>query len=217
MLVCKYCGKECKNKNSLTQHEIRCKLNPNRISLPPSNFINYNKSIQLKERQPSNQYIKAKKEGKILKMSNQTKEKLSKVWKGRHHTEEQKKKISKSMKIAVRKYPESFSASNVNGRVKHYDYNGFKLDGLWELEVAKYLDSKNIKWIKPNNGFEYEWNNDIHIYYPDFYLPEYNYYIEVKGYQRDRDLYKWQSVSNLIIIKRKEIDEIRNNTYSLGL
>ena len=30
--VCKYCGKECKNKNSLTQHEIRCKKNPNRIT-----------------------------------------------------------------------------------------------------------------------------------------------------------------------------------------
>ena len=28
---CKYCGKECKNKNSLIQHEIRCKLNPDKI------------------------------------------------------------------------------------------------------------------------------------------------------------------------------------------
>ena len=28
--ICKYCGKVCKNKNSLVQHEIRCKENPNR-------------------------------------------------------------------------------------------------------------------------------------------------------------------------------------------
>lgn len=28
---CKYCGKICKNKNSLTQHEIRCKENPEHI------------------------------------------------------------------------------------------------------------------------------------------------------------------------------------------
>ena len=28
---CQYCGKECKNNNSLAQHEIRCKQNPNRI------------------------------------------------------------------------------------------------------------------------------------------------------------------------------------------
>ena len=31
MCICKYCGKECKNKNSLIQHEIRCKENPERI------------------------------------------------------------------------------------------------------------------------------------------------------------------------------------------
>ena len=31
MLNCQYCGRECKNKNSLAQHEIRCKENPNAI------------------------------------------------------------------------------------------------------------------------------------------------------------------------------------------
>ena len=31
MYSCKYCNKLCKNKNSLVQHEIRCKENPNRI------------------------------------------------------------------------------------------------------------------------------------------------------------------------------------------
>lgn len=30
-LYCKYCGKKCKNLNSLKQHECRCKENPNRI------------------------------------------------------------------------------------------------------------------------------------------------------------------------------------------
>lgn len=39
--ICKYCGKVCKNKNSLTQHEIRCKSNKNRIVSP---FIEWNKS-----------------------------------------------------------------------------------------------------------------------------------------------------------------------------
>lgn len=28
---CQYCGKECKNKNSLRQHEVRCKQNPDHI------------------------------------------------------------------------------------------------------------------------------------------------------------------------------------------
>lgn len=40
MYICKFCGKECKNKNSLAQHECRCKENPNRIESP---FVKYNK------------------------------------------------------------------------------------------------------------------------------------------------------------------------------
>lgn len=31
-LFCKFCGKECKNRNSLVQHEIRCKKNSNKIN-----------------------------------------------------------------------------------------------------------------------------------------------------------------------------------------
>ena len=208
--ICQYCGRKCKNLNSLRQHEIRCKENPNHIKIV-SNWAAYNKI-----RKPTNQFIKAKELGLDPPIvSKETREKFSKIWKGKQHTEEEKKKLSESMKNAVIKYPDSYSSSNVNGRVKHYKYNGFILDGKWELEVAKYLDSKNIKWEKPKNGFEYEWNNSIHIYFPDFYLPEYNYYIEVKGYQRDRDLYKWKVVDKLIIIKEKEIKDIRNNIYDI--
>ena len=29
--ICQYCGRKCKNLNSLRQHEIRCKENPNHI------------------------------------------------------------------------------------------------------------------------------------------------------------------------------------------
>lgn len=32
-LICKFCKKEFKNKNSLIQHEIRCNKNPDRINV----------------------------------------------------------------------------------------------------------------------------------------------------------------------------------------
>ena len=31
MLFCKFCNKECKNKNSLVSHERMCKDNPNKV------------------------------------------------------------------------------------------------------------------------------------------------------------------------------------------
>ncbi len=42
---CEFCDKLCKNKNSLAQHIIRCKSNPDKIIIK-SNFIKYNDKIK---------------------------------------------------------------------------------------------------------------------------------------------------------------------------
>lgn len=203
---CKFCNKECKNNNSLRQHETRCKLNPNKIDLSyvKSNFIEYNKKVKNGDiiKKYNNQYDKANKLGYKVIISNETRKKLSISGKKLRHTIETRQKISNSMKMAVKKYPESYNGTFKRGYVKPYDYNGIRLLGTWEVNVAKYLDKLNIEWIKPNKGIEYEWNNSIHLYYPDFYLPKYDKYIEVKGYKIDRDNYKWNVLSNLIIIEK---------------
>ena len=217
MYNCKYCNKECKNKNSLAQHEIRCRLNPNKIAIQP-NFSKYNEKLRLGlvTKTNTNQYVKAKNLGLPKpEISEETKEKFAKIWRGRKHTEESKQKISASMKRVVRERPESYSASNVNGRVKKVEYNGIIFDSSWEVIVAKFLDDNNIIWERPKNGFEYIWENGTHLYYPDFYIPSMDLYIEVKGYKRSRDEYKWKSVSNLIVIKRKEINAINKGLYIL--
>ena len=100
---------------------------------------------------------------------------------------------------------------------KKFIYNGFELNGSWELLVAKWLDDNNIKWTNKVSPFKYIWNHDEHLYFPDFYLPQHNWYIEVKGYERDRDLCKWNVVPNLIVIKQKEIKEIKKGSYRLAL
>lgn len=219
MYTCKYCGKTCKNKNSLAQHEIRCASNPNK-KVFKSNFIKYHNDIKngVKVKQYTNQYVKAKMLGLPKpEMTTETKEKIAAVWLGRNHSEETKQKISASMKRVVKERPESYSASNVNGRVKKVEYNGQIFDSSWEVIVAKFLDDNGYIWYKPTKGFEYIWENDTHLYYPDFYIPSLDLYIEVKGYKRDRDDYKWKSINNLLVIKQKEITAINKGTYKLGL
>lgn len=207
VFICKYCNKECKNKNSLTQHEIRCKDNPNKIKVV-SNWPKHYKGYG------DNQYTKAKKLGLPKpEISEETRLKLSVISKNRKLTEEQKEKRSIAMKLAVEKFPESYSASNVNGRVKHIKYNDINLDSSWEYEVAKALDENNIKWERNKNySFKYFWNDKEHKYFPDFYLPDLNIFIEVKGYERERDLIKYKTVDNLLIIKKNEIDNIKNDS-----
>lgn len=123
------------------------------------------------------------------------------------------KKFKKSIRLAIEKNPEAYSTSNVCGRTKIIEYNGFKLNGTWELDVAKWLDEEKIKWTNKIEGFKYFWHDDYHTYFPDFYLTQYDVYLEVKGYERERDRCKWDVIDNLIILKKNEIKKIRNRTY----
>jgi hypothetical protein len=180
-----------------------------------SNFIEYNKKKQELGIPGTNQFIKAKKEGRVVVVSEETRKKLGKINKGKQLTENHKNKLKIAMRKAVLENPNSYSANNVSGRTPIIEYNGFRLKGSWELLVAKWLDENNIKWTNIIEGFDYEWEESKHIYYPDFYLLEYDKYIEVKGFERERDRCKWKVVSNLIIIKKDDITKIKNKEYKL--
>jgi len=215
---CQYCNKECKNLNSLRNHERLCKMNPDKQE---TNFAFYNKQIKQGTRKGTNQYIKAKQLGLDKPIVTiETKRKLSissKLAADNYWNTETRKKQSEIMKRAVLENPDSYSSNNVCGRTKKITYNGFNLNGSWELIVAKWLDENNIKWTNKLNPFTYIWNGSEHMYFPDFYLPEYDWYIEVKGYERDRDICKWAVVPNLVLIKQKEIQQIKTASYRLAL
>lgn len=79
-------------------------------------------------------------------------------------------------------------------------YNGYQMDSGAELAFAQLLDKHNIKWIKNSTTwFEYLPGKK---YYPDFYLEEFNQWIEIKGkyYLREDDTLRWQSVPGLEVI-----------------
>lgn len=86
-----------------------------------------------------------------------------------------------------------------------------KFQGLWEVEFAKYLDNKNIKWERPHKTYKYIFENENHRYLPDFYLPEYNLYIEIKGYPTKRDFYKWEQFTDNLDVY------FGDDLYNLGI
>lgn len=170
--ICKYCGKQCKNKNSLAQHEIRCKENPNRIrcqnNLNSLGKIPWNKGLT----KETDERIKNQAE----KFKQNYKDGKFKVWCDGLTKETDERVNNLSIKISdtvTNKSKEgewqvSFSKSNI------YTYNGVKLHGLWELNFAKFLDSKNIKWERPNIKVEYIFEDKKHYYTPDFYLVDFD-------------------------------------------
>lgn len=59
-------------------------------------------------------------------------------------------------------------------------YKGIKLDSSYELAVAQDLDLHNIKWQRCKR-FKYVVDGQVHHYTPDFYLPEFNIYLDPKN------------------------------------
>lgn len=72
---------------------------------------------------------------------------------------------------------------------------------MWEVKFAKLLDKKNIKWEYTKDIFQYSYLGKIHHYNPDFYLVDFDLYIEIKGYPTERDIAKWttSNIKNLNI------------------
>ena len=86
-----------------------------------------------------------------------------------------------------------------------------RLDGTWELETAKYLDKMGLTWRRNKERFPYQHPlGYIAHYTPDFYVENWNSYLEVKGFETDLDRCKWSQFRfNLIVWKKLEIFQIK--------
>lgn len=203
-MKCKFCEKEYKDKLSLGSHEWRCPKNENR---------KYKNGMLGKK--GSNQFTKAKRLGLVIPgLSEEHKKKLSLMFKDKPWSAEQKKKHSIVMQKVVEDNIESYISGN-RGRVKNIKYDGLNFHGKWELSFYKWCKENKISIEKVHKGFDYIWNG-VRKYYPDFYLPEKDAYVEVKGYKTERDEAKWKSFPHkLIIINSNSMNKIFNGTFEL--
>lgn len=204
---CCYCNRECKNKNSKAQHEMRCNLNPNKKDVKPS--------YGMLGKRGSNQHLKAKQNGYTVEISLKTRERLSVAAKNKKWSNESRKKLSESMKRAVELYPDSYSVSN-RGRTRRIDKHGISFQGKWELYFYEWCLANNLSCNRCRDGFKYEWNG-TRKYFPDFFLPSLNVFIEVKGFQTEQDLAKWRDFPHhLIVVRKKQIMLIQKNAFTLN-
>lgn len=162
---CKFCNKECHSKNSLKQHELRCKQNVNHIPIStPENFnakglIPWNAGLD-------------KTDPRVAKQAAA----CSMTLKGRS-THPQ----SKETKDILRSYALERGLGGFNMRKKGIVYNNIKLDSTYEVEVAKSLDENNINWIRPKRIPYHYADGSLHYYTPDFYLSDYDMYLDPKN------------------------------------
>lgn len=93
---------------------------------------------------------------------------------------------------------------------KRIKYKGNCMRSTWEILYAKYLDKNNIKWLYESKRFYFK---DC-TYCPDFYLPDQDLYIEIKGYWRENtkkrfDLFKKNySKIKIKLLMQKDLEKL---------
>lgn len=191
---CKYCGKICK-KFGVKNHERFCKLNPNRIDSPITSY-NKNKKHAWNKGLTKETDERVRKNGESIKESYKSGKVKSWCDGLTKETDERLKNLSKNVSNTVKEKVENNNWHSSLGKIHHYKCNNVILHGKWELAFAEYLNMRHIKWERPKDKFKYFFQNEWHYYHPDFYLSEYNVYIEIKGCITEKDIAKWSQFPN---------------------
>lgn len=189
---CVFCKRLCKNLNSLKQHETRCSQNPKRKCY---NNLN-NKKVFWNKGQTKETNPKIKEQAE--KQSNTKKGKST-----HRQTEETKQKL--------REYALQNGLGGFNMRKHTIFVNGLPVDSTYEKIVAEELSSHGIAWVRPSKIKYIDNKGKLHHYTPDFYLPEYDVYLDPKndylinntnprlGF-KDLDKIKWVMEQNNIVV-----------------
>lgn len=199
----KFCGSSCSatynNKqreghNDETKNKISKKLTGRKLSeehrkksIISLNKINDKSNLEKRKKKYDNSPIVCKVCGKKI------------LYEQRH-----RKTCSTECKI--------FSSTNrvyLNGSRKTIKYNNIILESTWELKLAKWLDNKNIVWERPKPIVWLDNKNKKRLYYPDFYIPSLDLYVDPKNpYCMEKDKIKMEIISKLITIIYGDIDEV---------
>lgn len=130
--------------------------------------------------------------------------------------EEARKKSSiiNSGKILSESHKEKLRLANLGRALKHkkrVPYKNTIMRSTWEVLTAKFLDAKGIKWQYEPKRFYF---NDF-TYLPDFYLPESDIWVEVKGWMNKRSARQIEAFRKLgkciVVLEENEIKIIKGS------
>ena len=212
-LNCQYCGKEYKNRNSLCNHERQCSSNPNKQIIDHSKFTTkglpaWNKGLT----KETDERIK----NKGIKLHNRyVNNEIVPSFLGKKHSLETKELMKQ--KALNNCYQRKCKKTQTYMKKDGEEIN---LDSSYEVMLAQILDTLNIKWERPNCIKWVDSNNVEHNYFPDFYLNDYDLYLDPKNeycfqQQEEKINFFESNFNNFIFIHKKDINEEFIKNYSL--
>ena len=198
------------NFGSLINHENhQCELNPNKTKI---DLHHIGSSRKGQKGHPAwNKGLTKETDERIKNLSLKLLEniKLGKTkYFGRGSTDEIEKQRRLKISETMKKNPLAGGKRTGSGRGKKGWYKGYFCDSSWELAYVIYNLEHNIKFVRNLEGFEYQYENEIHKYYPDFILED-GTYVEVKGYFTKQTEEKIKAFKNKLEI----IDKFKIKPY----
>lgn len=101
-------------------------------------------------------------------------------------------------------------------QVHTYIFNGTRMRSSWEVNIARLLTLEKIPFLYEPKRFVIDENT---TYLPDFFLPDYNAFLEVKGRLRTADMIKMNKFSKngetLYLLRKQEYLKIIEGRLSL--
>lgn len=171
MFICKHCKKEFEELSSPNKanHSRWCTDNPKREEYT-KNLAYARSSIK----NPRNQFIKAKDEGRVIVSTMKGKSSSRKNY-----------KHSKQVIETIRDKALSSGHRRLIKSTRFYtqiDGSQVLLDSSWEETLALRLDSLGIRWNRPTTPIKWkDTSGKFHNYFPDFYLPDFDLFLDPKN------------------------------------
>jgi hypothetical protein len=87
-----------------------------------------------------------------------------------------------------------------------YIYANINMRSSWEVEYAKLLDRLDVKWEYESKQFDL---GELGIYVPDFYIPAWDVYVEIKGWKSETGMTKFKKFKEMKGWRAVLIDEAK--------
>jgi hypothetical protein len=93
------------------------------------------------------------------------------------------------------------------------------LGSSWEKQIAVFLDEQDIEWTRPTSLEYVDENGKSRKYFPDFYLPEHNIYLDPKNSMKIKaDQHKLNYFQDKIVLYYGKVSHIKQKLVgTLGL
>ena len=194
---CRHCGEIFESKSQLWKHYHTVHKN-DMGKWHSSGSIPWNKGLTVEN---DNRVAK----GRDTLQARYNSGELKGSWVGRHHSAKTKAQMKES---ALRSNHQRICKTTLP--YTKLDGTVVNLDSSYERKVAKFLDLNKIEWIRPEPLLWIDLNGKEHHYFPDFYLPKYDVYLDPKNdycfnVQKEKISYIKDHYQNVIFLHKSEL------------